>query len=71
LDDWGGKNELVVLGKRLAQDPRPEQDAREDLNHHQRRVIVGFAHTPDQVRHSEDDRHGDQKYLGGVHGMEF
>ena len=45
FSDWmtcGVEDELVVVGKDRAEDARPEQDAGDDLHHHQRRVVVGL-----------------------------
>ena len=63
--EYGG----VVIGKRRAKNARAQHDAGDDLHDDQRRVVIGAAQPPDQVRHAEDDRHGDQENIGAVHGL--
>ena len=67
LDDRRREDEGVVIGKEAAEDAGAEQDAGDDLDDDERRVIVGLPHAPDQPGHGEDDRHRDQEDFGGVH----
>jgi hypothetical protein len=59
----------VVIGKRCAEHTRSEQDAGDDLHHHQRREIIGAPEPPDQIRHREDDGHRDEEDFGGGDGV--
>jgi len=55
------EDRLVDAREGGAEQPRPEQDAGEDLHHHQRRPVVGAAEAPDEVGQREDDPHRDQE----------
>ena len=43
-----------------------QQDAGDDLHHHQRGIVLRTKAAPDQIGHAEDDQHGHQKELGRV-----
>ena len=42
------EHEAVVVGEGRTEQARPEQDAGEDLHHHQRRDVVGATQAPDE-----------------------
>jgi len=67
LDDGRVEDEAVVIGKGLPQYAGAQEDAGDDLDHHEGRVVIGFPQAPEQVGQGEDDRHGDQENLGGIH----
>jgi hypothetical protein len=68
LHDRGLEHRGVQLGEGGAEQPRPEQDAGDDLHHHQRCPVVGAAQPPQRVGHEEDHRHRDEEQLDGVEG---
>ena len=57
----------MQLRPRRAQHAWPEQNAGDDLHHHQRRPMLGARHTPDQVGQGVDDQQGQQEVFGGRH----
>ncbi len=68
-DHVGGEDGRVIGRKGRAQNAWTQQNAADDLHHHQGRVIVRPEPPPDQIGRAEDDQHGRQIELGRGHAV--
>ena len=66
-DHIGLEHEGTIIGEHRAEHAGAEQNAADNLHHHQGRPVIGAKHAPHEPRHCEDDRQGDQVDFGKVH----
>ena len=67
LDDCRAEHKTIVFREDLAENAGAQQNASDNLHHDQRRVVVGSAQPPNQIRGGKNDRHRDQEYFCGAH----
>ena len=66
-DDLRIEHKGISAGIDRAQHTGAEQDAADNLHHHQRSIAIGASQPPDGIRHRQNDRQRDQENFAGAH----